>query len=99
GLDSCFAEGGRFVEYNAESRAGMAYSDTLAAIFATLPAMKAFRKQFRGRFLPTRGRQLRAMLSAFRQWDRRATPTIAIVDWEGLPTAPEVELFQAFFEE
>jgi uncharacterized circularly permuted ATP-grasp superfamily protein len=98
-LDSFFADEVRFVEYNAESPAGMAYSDNLAAIFASLPAMKAFRKQFRGRFLPTRRRQLRAMLSAFRQWDRGAAPTIAIVDWEGLPTAPEFEMFQAFFEE
>jgi uncharacterized circularly permuted ATP-grasp superfamily protein len=98
-LDSFFADEVRFVEYNAESPAGMAYSDNLAAIFASLPVMKAFRKQFRGRFLPTRRRQLRAMLSAFRQWDRGATPVMAIVDWEGLPTAPEFEMFQAFFEE
>jgi uncharacterized circularly permuted ATP-grasp superfamily protein len=98
-LDSFFADEVRFVEYNAESPAGMAYSDNLAAIFATLPAMKAFRKVFRGRFLPTRRRQLRAMLSAFRQWDRSATPVIAIVDWEGLPTAHEFEMFKSFFEE
>ena len=61
--------------------------------------MKAFRKVFRGQFHPTRRRQLRAMLNAFRQWDRGAQPVIAIVDWEGLPTAPEFEMFKAFFEE
>ena len=98
-LDSFFADEVRFVEYNAESPAGMAYSDNLAAIFATLPVMKAFRKMFRGQFHPTRRRQLRAMLNAFRQWDRGAQPVIAIVDWEGLPTAPEFEMFKAFFEE
>ncbi len=98
-LDSFFADEVRFVEYNAESPAGMAYSDNLAAIFAGLPAMKAFRKQFRGRFLPTRRSQLRSMLRAFRQWDRGAKPAMAIVDWEGLPTAPEFEMFKAFFEE
>ena len=98
-LDSFFADEVRFVEYNAESPAGMAYSDHLAAIFATLPVMKAFRKRYRGRFIPTRRRQLGAMLTAFRQWDRGATPAIAIVDWEGLPTAPEFEMFKAFFEE
>ncbi|TMC41109.1 MAG: hypothetical protein E6J28_00005, partial [Chloroflexi bacterium] len=37
-LDSFFADEVRFVEYNAESPAGMAYSDHLAAIFARLPA-------------------------------------------------------------
>jgi uncharacterized circularly permuted ATP-grasp superfamily protein len=98
-LDSFFADEVRFVEYNAESPAGMAYSDNLAAIFAGLPAMKAFRKQFRGRFLPTRRSQLRSMLRAFTQWDRGAKPAIAIVDWEGLPTAPEFEMFKTFFEE
>jgi len=77
----------------------MAYSDNLAAVFVRLPVMKAFRKLFRGNFLPTRRRQLSAMLRAFRQWDRGATPVMAIVDWEGLPTAPEFEMFKSFFED
>jgi len=99
-LDSFFAGEVRFVEYNAESPAGMAYSDNLAAVFGRLPVMKAFRKRFRGRFLPTRGRQLRSMLRAFRQWSKgRGKPVIAIVDWQGLPTAPEFEMFKAYFEE
>jgi uncharacterized circularly permuted ATP-grasp superfamily protein len=98
-LDSFFADEVRFVEYNAESPAGMAYSEHLAAIFAGLPVMKAFRKHFRGRFMPTRRRQLRSMLNAFGQWGKGAKPTIAIVDWEGLPTAPEFEMFKAFFEQ
>ncbi|HSS62036.1 MAG TPA: hypothetical protein VLK30_11345 [Candidatus Limnocylindrales bacterium] len=97
-LDSFFADEVRFVEYNAESPAGMAYSDNLAAIFAGLPVMKQFRKLFRGRFTPTRRLQLRSMLNAFRQWGGGATPVIAIVDWEGLPTAPEFEMFKSFFE-
>ena len=98
-LDSFFADEVRFVEYNAESPAGMAYSDNLTDVFKRLPVMKAFRKLFRGRFLPTRRRQLDAMLHAFKQWDKGATPVIAIVDWEGLPTAPEFEMFKTFFEE
>src|SRR2546428_12918560 len=98
-LDSFFADEVRFVEYNAESPAGMAYSDNLTDVFKQLPVMKAFRKRFRGKFLPTRRRQLGAMLHAFRQWGRSATPVIAIVDWEGLPTAPEFEMFKTFFEE
>jgi uncharacterized circularly permuted ATP-grasp superfamily protein len=99
-LDSFFAGEVRFVEYNAESPAGMAYSDNLAAVFGRLPVMKAFRKRFRGRFMPTRGRQLRSMLRAFRQWSKgRAKPVIAIVDWQGLPTAPEFDMFKAYFEE
>src|SRR5207245_3797243 len=98
-LESFFADELRFVEYTAESPAGMAYSDNLTDVFRELPVMKAFRKQFRGRFMPTRRRQLGAMLHAFRQWGRSSTPVIAIVDWEGLPTAPEFEMFKSFFEQ
>src|SRR2546428_12393974 len=77
-LDSFFADEVRFVEYNAESPAGMAYSDKPAPGFVRLPVMKAFRKLFRGNFLPTRRRQPSAMLRAFRQWDLCATPVKAI---------------------
>ena len=97
-LDSFYGREIRFVEYNAESPAGMAYGDNLAAIFAGLPIMKAFRKRYRGRFVSTRHRQMSAMLRAFRQWGRGERPVIAIVDWDGLPTAPEFEMFRAFFE-
>ena len=97
-LDSFFAEEIRFVEYNAESPAGMAYGDNLTDVFVRLPVMKAFRKRFRGIFMPTRRRQLGAMLRACEEWRPGARPVIAIVDWGGLPTAPEFEMFQAFFE-
>ncbi len=97
-LDSFFGREIRYVEYNAESPAGMAYEDNLAAVFDRLPVMKAFRKRFRVRPVTVRRRQLAAMLSAFRQWGRAARPSVAIVDWTGLPTATEFELFRDFFE-
>ena len=97
-LDSFFADQVRFVEFNAESPAGMAYGDNLSEVFARLPVMKQFRKRYRGSFMPTRRRQLTSMLRAFRQWGRRESPVIAIVDWGGLPTAPEFEMFKEFFE-
>ena len=40
-----------------------------------------------------------ALLRAYQQWGGRGTPLIAIVDWSGLPTANEFELFQEFFAE
>jgi hypothetical protein len=97
-LDGFFADELRFVEYNAESPAGMAYGDNLCEVFAALPVMKKFRKRYRGTFWPTRRHQLNTMLRAFRQWGRHGRPAMAIVDWGGLPTAPEFEMFQAFFE-
>jgi hypothetical protein len=97
-LDSFFGTQIRYVEYNAESPAGMAYQDNMAEVFDGLPVMRAFRKRFRLRELPVRRRQLAAMLSAFGQWGKGERPVVAIVDWAGLPTATEFELFREFFE-
>jgi uncharacterized circularly permuted ATP-grasp superfamily protein len=97
-LDSFFAGEVRYVEYNAESPAGMAYEDNLAEVFAELPVLRAFRKRFRVRAVPVRRRQLDSMLRALSQWRAGEDPVVAIVDWQGLPTATEFELFQAFFQ-
>src|SRR5256886_4000809 len=98
-LDGFIGEDGviRFVEYNAESPAGMAYNDELAQVFGSLPVMKKFRAKFPCQVVPTRGRQLTAMLRAHRSRSDSA-PTIAIVDWRGLPTLTEFEMFQRYFE-
>jgi hypothetical protein len=98
-LDSFFAEEVRYVEYNAESPAGMAYEDKMAEVFARLPVMRAFRKRYRLRPMPVRRRQMDVMLRAFRQWGTGDDPVAAIVDWTGLPTAREFELFRDFFEQ
>jgi uncharacterized circularly permuted ATP-grasp superfamily protein len=97
-LDSFFAERVRYVEYNAESPAGMAYEDNMAEVFRDLPVMRAFRRRYRVRAMPVRRRQLDAMLHALEEWRSGEAPAVAIVDWTGLPTATEFELFQAFFE-
>jgi uncharacterized circularly permuted ATP-grasp superfamily protein len=98
-LDGFIGEDGviRFVEYNAESPAGMAYNDELSQVFASLPVMKRFREKFPCSVVQTRGRQLAAMLRAHRSRSDRP-PAIAIVDWRGLPTLTEFEMFQRYFE-
>jgi hypothetical protein len=98
-LDSFFANEVRYVEYNAESPAGMAYEDKMAEVFARLPVMRTFRKRYRLRALPVRRRQMNTMLRAFRQWGTGEEPVAAIVDWTGLPTAREFELFRDYFEQ
>jgi len=97
-LDSFFADEIRYVEYNAESPAGMAYGDVLAEVFESLPVMEVFRKRWRLHHLPVRQAQLDCMLHAFGQWGRGDTPVIAIVDWPGLPTLAEFEMFREWFE-
>ena len=83
----------RYVEYNAESPAGMAYNDVLVKIFDGLPAMRAFRKRYRARPLRSASKQLTVM----RRAHGRKVGTIAIVDWRGLPTLTEFEMFQRVF--
>jgi len=97
-IDGFLTDRLRYVEYNAESPAGMAYSDTLASVFERLPVMRAFRKRFRIRRLPVAGQQLSTMLRCFREWGRETTPVVAIVDWKGLPTVAEFEMFRNRFE-
>jgi len=83
----------RYVEYNAESPAGMAYNDVLVGIFERLPAMKAFRRRYRARPIRAASKQLTAMKRAH----GRKVGTIAIVDWTGLPTLTEFQMFQRAF--
>ncbi|HKY51164.1 MAG TPA: circularly permuted type 2 ATP-grasp protein [Candidatus Limnocylindria bacterium] len=82
-----------YVEYNAESPAGMAYNDVLVRIFERLPAMRAFRKRYRARPVRAASKQLTAMSRAH----GRKVGTIAIVDWTGLPTLTEFQMFQRAF--
>jgi uncharacterized circularly permuted ATP-grasp superfamily protein len=97
-LDSFFFDEIGYVEYNAEQPAGMAYGDELADVFDGLPVMTALRERFELQYQRTRDRQLEALLQAFREWGGgTGEPTIAIVDWSGLPTVFEFEIFQRFF--
>src|SRR6266536_2201188 len=99
-LDSFFADEIRYVEYNAESPAGMAYTDMLAEVFESMPVMRAFRERWRLTALHVRDRQLGCMLRAFDEWrgGRSERPVMAIVDWPGLPTLTEFEMFRTYFE-
>lgn len=97
-LDSFMAgDSWRFVEYNAETPAAIAYEDVLSELFLELPVMKRFARTHQITPLPARAHLLDALLGAYRQWGGQGKPTIAIVDWIGLPTATEFELFAEYF--
>jgi len=87
----------QFVEYNAETPAAIAYEDVLSELFLDLPVMQAFSRDFRVTTLPARHRLRDVLLDAYRQWGGQDSPRIAIVDWEGVPTEPEFDLFAHFF--
>jgi hypothetical protein len=89
----------QFVELNAESPAGIAYAEVLEEIFLGLPAVKRFQERWRlGRF-HARDRLLATLLACYREaGGKETTPTIAIVDYDEVPTRTEHHLFRDFFE-
>jgi uncharacterized circularly permuted ATP-grasp superfamily protein len=85
-------------EYNAESPAGLGYTEVLAEMFAGLPVMARFREHFDAVPYALTSQMLGALIASYREWGGRATPPqIAIVDWRGVPTWSEFEILQERF--
>jgi hypothetical protein len=91
-------DGPRFAEYNAESPAGLGYTQRLCELFDAMPAMARFRAGRRVRFNPTIEPMLDALIASYREWGGRTDPpTIAIVDWRDVPTWSEFEILRDAF--
>ena len=89
-----------FAEYNAESPAGLGYTQRLCELFDALPVMARFREGRSVRFNPTIAPILDALVASYREWGGTAAPpTIAIVDWRNVPTWTEFEILRDAFVE
>lgn len=91
----------QFVEYNAETPAGMGYEDVLAETFLDLPIVQTFQKKYALRPLSVRHHLFDALLETYAQWVGRKpdrNPQIAIVDWDDVPTKNEHHLCKEHFE-
>lgn len=88
----------KFVEYNAESPAGIAYADVLQEQFLQLPIMQRFVERYGLTRLQCRQHVLDTLLDAWREWGGTSQPRIAIVDYLDVPTRTEFELFKEYFE-
>ncbi len=88
----------QFVEYNAESPAAIAYEDLLSEAFLATPVLQQFAQRYPVRPLPARHRLLETLLRA---WQAAGSPggqpSVAILDWSGLPTATEFVMFRDYF--
>jgi hypothetical protein len=85
-------------EYNAETPAGAAYNDELAAAFIDLPAMRAFARHYQVLPLPASAGVIGALLSSYRVFAGAGKrPRVAILDWDDVPTRTEFELYQDAF--
>lgn len=88
----------RITEYNGETPAGTGYSDALMELFQALPAMRPFAERWVVRPLPGRGHLLNTLLETWHAFRGvRTVPTIAIVDWDDVPTQSEFRLCRDYF--
>jgi hypothetical protein len=88
-----------FAEYNAESPAGLGYTEVLAELFASLPVMARFRERYETRSFGLSETMLRALRASYREWGGTADPPlVAIVDWRDVPTWNEFEILRERFE-
>lgn len=88
-----------FAEYNAESPAGLGYTEVLAELFASLPVMARFRERFEAHSYRLSEAMLRALRASYREWGGTADPpVVAIVDWRDVPTWNEFEILRERFE-
>ncbi len=89
----------QFVELNAETPAGIAYAEVLTEIFLELPVVKRFQERYPLRRFASRDRLLDTLLACYREaGGKKPKPTIAVVDYEDVPTRTEHHLFREFFE-
>jgi uncharacterized circularly permuted ATP-grasp superfamily protein len=87
-----------FAEYNAESPAGLGYTERLCELFDSLAVMERFRSGRTVRFHRTIEVLLEALLASYREWGGRASPpVIAIVDFREVPTWTEFEIIRDAF--
>ncbi len=93
-----------FVECNAESPAAIAYDDVGSDLFMDLPCIKKFGETHNiqpiyglDRFMREIGTQYAEFRANRGSNEFPPRPRIAIVDWTGVPTYTEFELFQSYF--
>ncbi len=88
----------KFVEYNAETPAGMAYEDELASAFLDLPLMQRFSRHYAVRRFSMCQGLLASLQTIYQQFGGREKLHIGIIDWADVPTLNEHELCKAYFE-
>lgn len=88
----------QFLEYNAESPAGVGDQMQLEKVLFRLSHMKELLERHAHCRLEPHRRLLVALLDAYCDWGgEEQQPHIAIVDWRGVPTESEFRILQEYF--
>lgn len=87
----------KFVEFNAENPSSLHDQAGLNVVLQEVGAMRTVAERYKlQQFRPFQS-LLNVLREVFNEWGGSGEPHIAIVDWEGLPTANEFLLLQDFF--
>ncbi|MDI1241570.1 MAG: hypothetical protein PSX80_06580 [bacterium] len=99
-LDTFLEEDGfKFLEYNAETPAGVGDQHRLEEMFTHVPLVGEFLARHPHFFPQPHVKLLEVLDRAYREFGgRKEKPNIAIVDWAGVDTAPEFEILREYFE-
>jgi len=88
----------KFVEYNAENPSSLVDQAGLNEVGFEVAAMQTFAERYRLRQFDPAAALLAALVETFREWrGGTALPNVAVVDWNGLPTAHEFFLLRNYF--
>lgn len=92
-------DGFKFMEYNAESPAGLVVQKQVEEMLFDLPYMNDFLQRHKYSTPSPHRKLLQALLEAYKRWGGAETwPGIAIVDWAGVATASEFYILRDYFE-
>lgn len=87
----------RLTEVNGETPAGTGYADFLSDLFLASPVMHRFARDWRVQPLPGMPHLLGTLLDTWHQVrGNRNLPTIAIVDWDDVPTESEFRIIRDY---
>lgn len=86
-----------FLEYNAETPAGMGYGDQLAEAFLELDPIKQFKKQYHVYHIPMEQSLLDSLVDVYMDWGGTRDPQIGIIDWSEVATINEHKICQEYF--
>jgi hypothetical protein len=87
----------KFVEHNGENPSSLSDQAGLNDVLLEVTAMKEIAGSYQLREFSPVEASLKTLLNIFREWGGVGKPNVAILDWEGIPTASEFVLLRDFF--
>lgn len=92
-------EGFKFLEYNAETPAGVGDQKPLETVLGMIPEVRKFLAENEHWCPKPHQKLLGSLFASYREFGgKKSKPNIAIIDWEGVSTGSEFEILRDYFE-